>query len=207
MRLAQLCGRHSKPSARLLDGDAVLQAGLGEQPALAAAVQPRRPRGRWHALVDARRFNVLHIAHRHPNLGRKDRHHARELVAEHADDGVLLASDAEGLSEGARVATELAPPVALGQDDHARRARGVVFRQDRAAKSGAHAEQAEVVSGDDFAEHQARPISAAHCGEHRRIPGNALEHRDPLAVVLDVGQRVGGIRVAVRAARVNVDQA
>ena len=50
-----------------------------------------------------------------------------KLLVEHADDGELLAANAEALAEHRRVGAELALPVAIRQNDRSRCRRGVVF--------------------------------------------------------------------------------
>ena len=86
------------------------------------------------------------------------------------------------------VDAELARPVAVRHHHHARRARHVVGRKDRAAERGAHAEDLEVVAGDDLAHREARAAVEIERGEHRAVADDRLEH-----VVLRVQIEVVGI--------------
>ena len=179
---------------------------LDEQPSLAAPIEPRRAGRRRDDLVDAGRLDLFGEAHRHPDFRREHRHHAGERIVEDADDRELLAANAERASDRRRFAAELAPPIPVRQHHRARRVGRVVFGEERAAEAGGDAERREVVAGDDFAEHQPRAVAAADPGEHRRVAGHVSEHVLLLAVVEDVGQRIGRVGVAVGAARIEVDQ-
>jgi hypothetical protein len=83
----------------------------------------------------------------------------------------------------------------------------VVVGLERTSEPRGDAEQPEIVSRDHLSEHEPCALVAADRGEHRRIAGDILEHRGLLAVVEEIGKRVRRERVAVGAARVEIDEA
>jgi hypothetical protein len=86
-------------------------------------------------------------------------------------------------------------------------ARLVVFRQKRASERGAQAEDPEVVAGHDFAEGQARPVTARQHCERRAVSDQVVEDRARRLQVQVVGIGTAGISVAVGRVGVDVHEA
>ena len=137
---------------RPLDRLAVREPALHEQPALAAALEPGVAGRRRHAVLNASRLDFLDPRQRQPHLRLQHRQHARERRRCDADDGVGLAVNEQRFAERRRIPSVVAHPRAVREDNGARRARAIVFGQQRASERGADAEQLEVVARDDLAQ-------------------------------------------------------
>ena len=192
--------------ARLVGRDTRLEPAFREQPALAAAIEPRRARRRRNVFVHAGRLHVFDEARRNPELGGEERHEAGEGAVDDADDRKRLSADPKRLPDHARIAAELPLPVAVGQDDTARRGRVIVRAGERAAQMRRHPQHREVVAGDDFADQKLGAIAPGHRRKHRRMAGDVVEHRGRCAQVVQIGQRHRRVDVAVGAAHVEIDQ-
>jgi hypothetical protein len=126
---------------RLLRRHARLQPRHDRQPAAAAVLQ----------VVPGRRHLRLHH-HRHEHVGAFADDDAVEARRRDADDRHRLAVERHAAVEDRRVAIEAPRPVAVGEDDHRMSAwRAVVVLREGAADVRAHAEDVEVVAGDQLA--------------------------------------------------------
>ena len=81
----------------LLDGDSRLEPALHEHPALATPVEPARPAGRRHRVLEAGGLHVFHVRGGQPDLGREHGKQAAVALLDHAHDGVGLSAQAERL--------------------------------------------------------------------------------------------------------------
>ena len=170
--------RHQELDVRpgLLDRSAWCQPSTDEEPPIAPAIEPGRAGRRRDDIVKAERFDFERGRNRDPDLGREHRHHPPEGRRRNADDRVRVAADSQRPTDRSRRARKVAAPVPIRDHRHARRARHIVFGQDRAAAVRPDAKHAEVVAGDGFTHRQPRPVAEIQRCEHRRVTGHVFEH-------------------------------
>jgi hypothetical protein len=196
--------------ARLVDRAAVGQPPLDEQPALAALRDARVAR---LVLVlralDAREVQLVDHHQRHPEVGLDTGEGADKVARSHPHDRVGESRDLERRAEHVGAAREAALPEPVAEHQHGVPARGrVLLRQEAAAERGTHAEEVEVVRGDDFPGGErglARaPAQDAACV---RVGAEVRERRGRLADREEIGVRAGEVRHLVGEAGVDLDQA
>ena len=108
-------------------------------------------------------------------------------------------------AERGRVPSVVAHPRAVREDNGARRARAIVFGQQRASERGADAEQLEVVARDDLAQRHARLVAAFDRRDGGAVGRHPREDRVLFLEIEEVGVGAGRVRVAVAAPRVDVN--
>ena len=181
-------------AARLVDRLARLEPAAQEQPAIGAAIEPRRAGRRRHRVVHADRLDVERRRHRHPHLGRQDRHHAVERRPARRRRSCTGCRESAACGRPHRAPSQLARPVAPRHHHHARRAGHVVGGKNRPPEAAPTPKHLEVVAGDDLAHRQPRAAVEVQRGEHRAVADEAIEHVVLRAQVLVVGVRRGAER-------------
>ena len=121
--------------------EARLQTSDELQPVIVRIVQavPEGRHGRFHR-------------ERHEDVGGAAGLDAGKVTPGHADDGQQVTVGQNGLVEDRRVAAETASPIAEGEDrDRVAAGHAVVVGQEHAPERRRHAEEGEVVAGDELA--------------------------------------------------------
>ena len=107
--------------------------------------------------------------HRHKHLGLIRDLRADEAFRRHADDGVWPAVKLYFLADDLRIAAEAAFPTAVAEHGDRMRARRLIFlRQKRATECRLHAEDVEVVAGNEIAPDALVFPAVAQCARRRR---------------------------------------
>jgi hypothetical protein len=186
-------------------GRAGFQPAFDEHPSRAPALEARGA-GRRHRADDAARLDLVDVSHRRPHLRCQERHHAGERRRRDANDRVRLAVDSDRLADGRRAGGVFTIPQPIGDHCRARRARLVVFRQQRAADKRLHAEQLKVVAGHRLAHRKPRAVDQFHGGHRRAVGQHVGEHVVLRFEIEEVRIRAGRVAIAVAAAGEHVDQ-
>ena len=83
----------------------------------------------------------------------------------------------------------------------------IVFRKDRAADGGRHAEDLEIIARHDLAHRQTRAVVQVQRREHRAVADDAVEHLVPGLQIQIVGIRGGAeLDRSARVARKEIDK-
>ena len=91
-----------------------------------------------------------------------------------SDDGVRLAVDVQPKTDDVRIRAQPALPVTVAQHDRLRCTRRVVFRGERTADHGSHAQQLEHALGDLDAGQLLRLLEPGH-GDRARVPQSDVD--------------------------------
>ena len=168
-------------SARLLEGDAWLQARDAEHVAVVAVAE--------HPLFDAVERGLLHVGN--PEIEGGDRNGAVKRGCGDADDGELVLIDLDGAADDGGVGVEVRAPETIADDDDGKFAGGVSeFRgQKEAAEFGLDAENGEEISGDELAPYAFSVLFTADAEGGGVRDGDAVKKLEAIAKVNEV--RVG----------------
>ena len=147
---------------------------------------------------------VLHH-HRDADLRRGSGLHAIEARAAHTDDGQRIAVEHDLPADHGGVGGEARLPVTVTQDgDRVAALHKIVLRVEDAAQGGAHAQDREVIAGDEFARDQFGPAFVSQAEAVAEAAEHSLEDLVLVAEILvhGIGNRVAaGVASVVRSAR------
>ena len=178
---------------RLIARHAGLQPADHDQRPAAAIRDRKTPIG-----VEVALDRIVH-AERHEILGAHDRGGAGEVLRGHADNGEVLAVDADGLLEDVAIESRSLPE--LVADDHRARRGARAFLVDRevAAVDRPHAERLEVAGRDDVDHRLAGGVVLGDAGERDVVRGEVRERSARVAHVDKAGIGEGAIAALGRA--------
>ena len=136
-------GKRFELTARLLDGDARLEARDAEHVAVVAVAQ--------HPFLHAVERGLLHVGN--PEIEGGDGHRTVEGGRGNADNGQLMLVDGSGSADDGWVGAEVGAPVAIADDGDGELAGsiGEFSGQEEAASFWLDPEHSEEVAGDQFA--------------------------------------------------------
>jgi hypothetical protein len=141
------------------------------------------------AALEPLRAGLDHASHhgRDPHLGHEGELRPGEAFRRDAHDSERVAVELHRLSDYGGVGTEAALPAAIAQDRDRMRIRCRIFlRQKRPAEHRFHAEEIEVISGDEIARDALVLAAVTQGADDEGIRGEAFEDGVAIAVILIV---------------------